>query len=68
MRPGAVIVIRFATVQQSAGAELLRYAENSPPIAIHAAFHLEEVLGQRLKKHQVGRSSRAIVADIGVMA
>ena len=67
MRPWAVIVIRFSAEQQIARAELLRYAENSPPIAKHAAFHLEEVLGQRLEKFQMGRSSRAIVADISVI-
>ncbi len=67
MRPWAVIVIRFSAVQQTARAKLLRCAENGPPIAIHAAFHLEEVLWQRLEKFQMGRSCRAIVADIGVI-
>ena len=56
MLPWAVIVIRFSAEQQIARTELLRYAENGPPIAIHAAFHLEEVLGQSLEEFQMGRS------------
>src|ERR1700690_3541061 len=38
MRPWAVIVIGFPGVQQTARTELLRYAENGPSKAIHAAF------------------------------
>ena len=56
MLPRAVIVIHFAAEEQIARAELLRYAENGPLIAIHAAFYLEEVLGQRLEELQMGRS------------
>ena len=67
MLPWAVIVIRFSAEQQIAGAELLRYAEDNPPIAVHAAFHAEEVLGQRLEELQMGRSGRAIVAHIRVI-
>ena len=67
MHPWAVIVIHLSAVQQIARAELLRHAENGAPIAIHAAFHLEEVLRQRLEKFQMGRSSRAIVADVRVI-
>src|SRR6266702_4164455 len=67
MRPWAVIVIRLSAIKQTARTELLRYAENQPSIAIRAAFHPEEVLGQSLEKFQMGRSSRAIVADIGVI-
>src|SRR5277367_4072778 len=48
MRPRAVIVIRFGAIQQAARTGLLRYAENRAPIAIIAAFHLEEVLRQCL--------------------
>src|SRR5271168_4045182 len=43
MRPWAVIVRSFAAVQQRAGAELLRYAEDRSAKTVHAAFDLKEV-------------------------
>ena len=45
MRPWAVIVSLFCAIEQIARTELLRCAENSPPIGMSAAFHLEEVMG-----------------------
>jgi len=65
--PWTVIVVRFSAGQQIAGTDLLRYAENGPPKAIHAAFDLDKVLRQRLEEHHVGRCSRAVVADIGII-
>ena len=67
MHPWAVVVILFSAVQQIARTELLRCAENGPPIGMRAAFHLEEVLGQRLEKFHMGICSRAKVADIRVI-
>src|SRR5579883_154098 len=45
----------------------MRYAENGPAVAIRASFYLKEVLGQRLEEFKMGRSSRAIVANVGVI-
>src|SRR5271170_5243477 len=67
MCPWSVIVICFPGVQQIARPDFLRYAENGPPIAVHATLDLEEVPGQRLEKRQLGISSRAIVPDIGII-
>src|SRR5208282_785018 len=67
MCPWSVIVIRLSAVEQSTRAELLRHSENGPRKVIHSEFHFEEVLGKLLKKLDVGRSSRAIVADLSVI-
>ncbi len=67
MHPGAVVVIRFAAVKQIARTELLRDAEHAALIAIHAAFHRDEVLRQRLVKHQMGRSGRTVIAHVRVI-
>ena len=67
MHPRAVIVGLFSTVEQIARTELLRYAENGSPIGVRAAFHLEEVLRQRLGKLHIGIRGRAEVANIGVI-
>src|ERR1041385_8077664 len=48
--PWAILVIDFGAVKQISRSKLYRTAENAPPIAKHAAFHLEEVLGQGLQK------------------
>ena len=67
MHPGAVVVRRFASVKQIARAEFLRHAEHAALITKHAAFHRDEVLGQRLVKLQMGRAGRAIIAHVGVI-
>ena len=67
MHPRAVVVILFRAVEQIARTELLRCAENGPPIGMRATFHLEEILRQRLGKFHMGICSRAKVADIRVI-
>src|SRR6516164_4587270 len=53
MLPWAVIVRHFRAIQYPARTDVLRRSENGPPIAKHAAFDLDEVLGQRLDELQV---------------
>ena len=54
--PRPIVVIRFSAIEQTALTELLRYTEYCAPIAIHSAFQLEEILGQRFEEFQMGRS------------
>ena len=56
MLPWAVIVIPLSSEKQVARTQFLRRAEDGPLVTIHAAFHLDEVLGQSPVEFQVRRS------------